>query len=302
MKAANANPNPWILATRPKTLFASVAPVLLGLTLAYIHTSSLNLVVAILTLLCALLMQIASNIANDYLDSLKGIDTEKRLGPTRVTHAGLIPATQMRNALIGVLFLALFLGIYLMYVGGPVIIFIGLLSLYFAYGYTGGPFPLSHNGLGEASAFVFFGVIAVSGTVYLQTHEFRLFDFIMGMGPGFISATILAVNNLRDIETDTETNKRTIAVRFGEKFQRRLCLALIISSSLLLLIVSFVYHYNWLIPVCFLPLAFTGNWIHIGKKPIDKSLNMALAKTAQYLLVYCVLTSLALLISTGKLF
>ncbi len=301
MNAANAQPNPWILATRPKTLFASIAPVLLGLTLAYIHQNSLDPLVAFLTLFCALLMQVASNIANDYLDSLKGVDTEKRLGPTRVTHAGLISATQMRNALIGVLFLALLLGIYLMFVGGPVIIFVGLISLYFAYGYTGGPFPLSHNGLGEVAAFVFFGIVAVTGTVYLQTHEFHLIDFVMAMGPGFISATILAVNNLRDIETDQETNKRTIAVRFGENFQRRLCLALIICSSLLLILVAFLYHYNWLLPVCFLPLAFTGNWIQILKRPIDRSLNMALAKTAQYLLVYCLLSSLALLMSTGKL-
>ena len=295
-------PNPWILATRPKTLFASIAPVLLGLTLAYTHIHTLNIPVAGLTVLCALLMQIASNIANDYLDSLKGVDTEKRLGPTRVTHAGMIPATHMRNALIGVLFLSLLLGIYLMYVGGPVIILIGLLSLYFAYGYTGGPFPLSHNGLGEVAAFVFFGVIAVSGTVFLQTHTFHAIDFLMGMGPGFISATILAVNNLRDIETDTETNKRTIAVRFGENFQRKLCVTLIACSSLLLFLVAISYQYTWLLPVCVLPLAFISNWIQIAKNPIDRALNNALAKTAQYLLVYCVLSSMALLISTGNVF
>jgi 1,4-dihydroxy-2-naphthoate octaprenyltransferase len=294
--------NPWIMATRPKTLFASLSPVILGLALSYIHIGPLNILVAVLTALCALLMQIASNIANDYLDSLKGIDTEKRLGPTRVTHAGLIPATHMRNALIFVLFLSLLLGIYLMWIGGPVIIFIGLLSLYFAYGYTGGPFPLSHNGLGEVAAFIFFGVVAVSGTVYLQTHQFHAIDFLMGMGPGFISATILAVNNLRDIESDTETKKHTVAVRFGESFQRKLCLTLISLSSALLLIVALIYHFNWLIPVCFLPLAFIGNWIHIAKKPIDHTLNMALAKTAQYLLVYCLLSSVALLISTGKIF
>lgn len=297
-----SSPNPWILATRPKTLFASVSPVLLGLSLAYTHQERLDVPVAVLTLLCALLMQVASNIANDYLDSLKGIDTEKRLGPTRVTHAGLIPATSMRNALILILFLALVLGIYLMMVGGPVIIFIGLLSLYFAYGYTGGPFPLSHNGLGEVAAFLFFGVIAVSGTTYLQTKDFQSIDLLMGMGPGFISATILAVNNLRDIESDTETNKKTLAVRFGENFQRKLCFGLILSSALLLLAAAFLYRYNWLIPVSFLPLAFMKNWIRLAKGPIDSSLNQALAKTAQYLLVYCVLSSLAILISAGKLF
>lgn len=292
--------NAWVLAVRPKTLFASLSPVILGLALAYIHQNSVKVIEAVLTIACALLMQIGSNIANDYLDSLKGVDTEKRLGPTRVTHSGLIPATQMRNALIIILFLALLLGIYLMWVGGPVIIAIGLLSLYFAYGYTGGPFPLSHNGLGEVAAFIFFGVVAVSGTVYLQTYQFHTIDFLMGMGPGLISATILAVNNLRDIETDRETNKRTIAVRFGETFQRRLCLVLIALSSLLLFVVAILYHFYWLYPVGFLPLAFARNWIHLAKGAIDARMNHSLAKTAQYLLFYCLLSSLALLMSKGN--
>lgn len=293
--------NNWLMAIRPKTLFASIAPVLLGLSIAYVHQSHLNILVAILTLLAALLMQIASNLANDYLDSLRGVDTDKRLGPTRVTHMGLIAADSMKRALILVMVLAFLTGIYLMYVGGPVIIFVGLMSLYFAYGYTGGPFPLSHNGLGEIAALLFFGIIAVTGTTYLQTHEFSKLAFIMSFGPGFISATILAINNLRDIETDRESHKKTIAVRFGEEFQRRLCLILIACSSLVILAVIIIFEYTWIFPVFFLPLAFMGNWLHIAKKPIDKKMNNALAKTAQYLLVYCVLTSLGLLLSTGIL-
>jgi 1,4-dihydroxy-2-naphthoate octaprenyltransferase len=291
----------WVLAIRPKTLFASIAPVILGLTIAYLQINHLNALVAVLTVLCALLMQVASNLANDYLDALKGIDTDKRLGPTRVTHSGLIPATTMRNALVMTMVTAFLLGIYLMYVGGPVIIFIGLLSLYFAYGYTGGPFPLSYKGLGEVSAFIFFGIVAVCGTTYLQTHTFSKLALLMGMGPGFISATILAVNNLRDIETDRETKKRTLAVRFGETFQRKLCVGLIIASSLLLILVAALYHYVWLIPAVFLPLVFIKNWVHIAKTAIDQSLNTALARTAQYLLLYCLLSSVGLLISSGKL-
>jgi 1,4-dihydroxy-2-naphthoate octaprenyltransferase len=293
--------NNWILAVRPKTLFASVAPVILGLSVAYIYQSYINWIVAILTLLCALLMQIASNLANDYLDSLRGVDTDKRLGPTRVTQAGLISATSMKQALILVMALAFIMGIYLMWIGGPVIILIGLLSLYFAYGYTAGPFPLSHNGLGEVAAFLFFGVIAVSGTTYLQIHQFSKLAIILGMGPGFISATILAINNLRDIESDTEVKKRTIAVRFGESFQRRLCLILIISSSLLVLVVALAYHFVYLFPVSLLPLLFIKNWLNIFTKPIDSALNQALAKTAQYLLLYCLFTSLGLLLSSGKI-
>ena len=292
--------NNWILAVRPKTLFASIAPVLLGLTIAFILQNSINFLIAGLTLCCALLMQIASNLANDYLDSLRGIDTDKRLGPTRVTQAGLISASKMKNALILVMSLAFILGIYLMVIGGPFIILLGLLSLYFAYGYTGGPFPLSHNGLGEAAAFLFFGLIAVVGTTYLQIHSISSLAIILGMGPGYISATILAINNLRDIKTDTETNKRTIAVRFGELFQRRLCLLLIMASSLQLIFTAFLYQFTYLYFVSLLPLFFLKNWLHIYNKPIDKKMNQALAKTAQYLLFYCVLTSLALIISQGK--
>lgn len=291
----------WLLAIRPKTLFASIAPVLLGLTVAYIHQSTINILIALLTLIAALLMQIASNLANDYLDSLRGVDTDKRLGPTRVTQAGLISTTSMKKALIGFMSIAFLIGIYLMWIGGPVIIVIGLLSLYFAYGYTGGPFPLSHNGLGEIAAFIFFGVIAVSGTTYLQIHQFSSMAILVGMGPGFISATILAINNLRDIETDKETQKKTIAVRFGEIFQRRLCIFLIASSSIIIIIVAAIYHYTYLFPVSFLPMVFLKNWLQIYSGPIDQKLNQALAKTAQYLLLYCVLTSLALLLSSGKI-
>jgi 1,4-dihydroxy-2-naphthoate octaprenyltransferase len=292
--------NNWILAIRPKTLFASVAPVILGLSISYIQQSTINILIAILTLICALLMQIASNIANDYLDSLRGIDTDKRLGPTRVTQAGLISATSMKHALIFVMSLAFLLGLYLMWVGGPVIMIIGLLALYFAYGYTGGPFPLSHNGLGEVAAFLFFGVVAVSGTTYLQTHEISKLALLMGMGPGFISATILAINNLRDIESDTETHKKTIAVRFGESFQRRLILSLIAASSLLVLVIVIIYHFTYLFPVIFLPLVFTKNWLNIYTLPIGSGLNSSLAKTAQYLLIYCLLLSIGLIVSNGK--
>jgi 1,4-dihydroxy-2-naphthoate octaprenyltransferase len=291
--------SPWILAIRPKTLFASLAPVLLGLAVAYEHQHFLHPVVALLTLACAMLMQIGTNIANDYLDSLKGIDTDKRLGPTRVTHSGLIPADKMRKALLFVLSGAFILGIYLMYIGGPLIIFMGLLSLYFAYGYTGGPFPLSYNGLGEVAAFIFFGLIAVSGTAYLQTHEFSFFSFFIGMGPGFISATILAVNNLRDRDSDAATGKRTIAVRFGEYFQRKLCIGFIISSVFVIVAVAFYQHNPWLIPAILSPLLFSKNWIHIAFKPVDASMNQALARTAQYLLIYSLLAALGLLIGNS---
>lgn len=297
----NSNLNNWFLAIRPKTLSASISPVILGLTIAYIEHSPLNLLIATLTLFAALFMQISSNIANDYLDSLRGVDIDNRLGPLRVTQAGLIPASSMKMALILTMSISFIIGLYLMFIGGPIIMFVGLLSLYFAYGYTGGPFPLSYNGLGEIAALFFFGIIAVTGTTFLQTHHFSKLAFIMSFGPGFISATILAINNLRDIESDRETKKRTIAVRFGENFQRRLCLILILCSSLLILLVSLLFHYVWLFPVIFLPLGFMREWLHLATKPIDKKMNHVLAKTAKYLLIYCLFASFGLLLSNGLL-
>lgn len=286
-----------MLAIRPKTLFASLAPVVLGLAVAYVETKTLNGLIAVLTILCALVLQIASNLANDYLDALRGVDNETRLGPTRVTSSGLISLTSMKNALILALGLAFGLGIYLMYVGGPFIMVIGLLSLYFAYGYTGGPFPLSYNGLGEIAAFVFFGVIAVVGTTYLQTHNVSRLALILGMGPGFISACILAVNNLRDIVSDTDTNKRTLAVRFGEKFQRYLCISTILLSITVCAYVMVAYQFKWLFPVIILPFFFHKTWLQILYHPIDAKLNTALARTAQYNLLYCVSVSAGMILS-----
>lgn len=287
----------WMLAIRPKTLFASLAPVVLGLAVAYVETKSLNVVIAALTILCALVLQIASNLANDYLDAIRGVDNDTRLGPTRVTSSGLISLTSMKNALILTLAIAFALGIYLMYVGGPFIMVIGLLSLYFAYGYTGGPFPLSYNGLGEVAAFVFFGVIAVVGTTYLQTHSVSRLALILGMGPGFISACILAVNNLRDIVSDTDTNKRTLAVRFGEKFQRYFCISTILLSIAVCIYVMITYQFKWLFPVIILPFFFHKTWLQILYRPIDAKLNNALARTAQYNLLYCVFVSAGIILS-----
>lgn len=287
----------WMLAIRPKTLFASQAPVVLGLAVAYVEQQNLNLTVAILTALCALTLQIASNLANDYLDAIHGVDNDTRLGPTRVTSSGLISASLMKRALITCLGLAFILGIYLMVVGGPFIMVIGLLSLYFAYGYTGGPFPLSYNGLGEIAAFIFFGVIAVVGTTYLQTKNVSQLALILGMGPGFISACILAVNNLRDIASDTDTNKRTLAVRFGEKFQRYLCISTILFSIVICVYVMVTYHFKWLFPVILLPFFFHKTWLQILYHPIDSKLNNALARTAQYNLLYCLFMAVGMILS-----
>lgn len=286
----------WIMAIRPHTLFASLAPVLLGLAVAYYETHTLNALVAILTALCALLLQAASNIANDYIDAARGIDTIERVGFTRVTSSGLIAKEQMKKALIGFLLLAFLLGIYLMIVGGPVIIAIGLLSLYFAYGYTGGPFPLSYNGLGEVAALLFFGLLAVFGTTYLQTHAISPLSLFLGLGPGVLSACVMAINNLRDLKTDEKTGKKTLAVRFGETFQRNLCISFLAVAMLICLYNAFIIKAYWSF-LAFIPFfLFRKTWLHLLKGPVDQSLNGALATTAKFNFLYCLILSLALFI------
>jgi 1,4-dihydroxy-2-naphthoate octaprenyltransferase len=286
----------WIMAIRPKTMLASIGPVIIGLSLAYHQTHSINTLVAILTLTCAILLQFSTNIANDYLDFKKGIDTVNRLGPIRVTSNGLISEQSMKTALIILLLMALLTGIYLMMVGGIFIIIIGLLSLYFSYGYTGGPYPLSYNGLGELSALIFFGLIAVTGTTYLQTFHLGLLELIFGVSVGLISAAILGINNLRDIATDTETKKRTLAVRIGEKNQRLLILFCIIAPQIINITTGIIIqnYYLLLSLIIFIPFMTVFKKIYI--ETISPKFNNYLARTAQYLFLYSLIVSLSFIL------
>ena len=206
--------SPWILAARPKTLPAAAAPVLVGSALA-LYRGGFALLPATAALLGALLIQIATNFANDYFDFVKGADTDERVGPTRVTQAGLISPGAVRNAMLVTLGAALLVGVYLVWIGGWPIVWIGLASLVCAVAYTGGPFPLGYHGLGDLFVFVFFGLIAVAGTVYVQMGVFPPEAWLAGAGVGAMSTAILVVNNLRDIDTDARAGKRTLAVRLG---------------------------------------------------------------------------------------
>ncbi len=209
----------WLLAARPKTLGASIAPVIMGTAMAY-KDGGFHAPTALATLLCAILIQIEANYANDYFDFLKGADTEARVGPTRATASGLVTPRQMRNATLIVLGLSLLLGLYLAWRGGWPILAIGVLSVVFAALYTGGPYPLGYLGLGEVFVLIFFGPVAVGGTYYVQTLHWGLLPTVAGLAPGLISCALLAVNNLRDIEEDRRTGKRTLAARFGARFAR----------------------------------------------------------------------------------
>lgn len=173
---------------------------------------------AIFALLGAIFIQIGTNLANDYFDFKKGADTDARVGPQRVTQAGLIAPETVRNAFLLCFSLAFILGIYLVYLGGWPIVIIGLLALMLGVLYTGGPFPLAYLGLAELPAFLFFGPIASTTTTYVQTGTWSIPSIIAGTSAGFFSLALLSINNLRDYKEDQSSGKKTLIARFGRKF------------------------------------------------------------------------------------
>jgi 1,4-dihydroxy-2-naphthoate polyprenyltransferase len=224
------SPAAWLLAIRPRTLPAAVAPVVVGAALAGTH-GVFAFLPAAAALVGALLIQVATNLANDYFDFVKGTDTDARVGPTRVVQAGLLSGDAVRRATIAVLALATAVGGYLVWVGGWPILVVGIAALLCAVAYTGGPFPLAYHGLGDLFAFVFFGPVAVAGTVWVQGRVFHPEFVLAGAGVGALVTAILVVNNLRDRETDARAGKRTTAVRFGVTGTRIFYLGLLLLAA-----------------------------------------------------------------------
>lgn len=220
----------WVHAARPRTLPAAAAPVFIGAGLAALRGgfSALPVVAA---LGGALLIQIATNLANDYYDFVRGGDTDDRVGPVRVTQAGLVEPAAVKRAMGLVLAAAFGVGIYLVGVGGWPVVWIGLASLVCAVAYTGGPFPLAYHGLGDVFVFVFFGLVAVGGTVWVQTLTWPPEALWAGAGVGALSTAILVVNNLRDIPTDRVAGKRTLAVRIGARASKAQYVALLLLGA-----------------------------------------------------------------------
>jgi len=211
---------PWLLAARPKTLGAAVAPVLAGSVLGWKLSGEFCIWLMLATLGSCGCLQIATNFFNDAVDGLKGSDTEKRLGPKRITASGLVSARAVLCAAGITLLLAVLLAAPLIWYRGWPIILIGVPSLWFCYGYTGGPMPLAYRGLGELFVILFFGLIAVTGSAFVQSGAWHFEAIILGLQIGLLSTVLIAINNLRDVEEDTLSNKRTLAVRFGKQFGR----------------------------------------------------------------------------------
>lgn len=207
----------WLEATRPKTLPAAVAPVLLGTAMAQ-QIGSMQLVPAVICLGFALLVQIGTNFANDYLDGIKGTDTEARLGPRRAVATGLVAANTMKWAAIGILAVAFCLGLSLIAFGGWQLLAVGVASVVCAWIYTGGPYPLAYNGLGDVFVVLFFGLIAVGCTYYVQVGDVSREVMLLGLACGLIVNNILIVNNYRDIDEDRQARKRTLVVILGRRW------------------------------------------------------------------------------------
>lgn len=285
----------WLLVTKPRTLTAAVVPVLLGTSLAYVD-GKVDGLSALIALICSLLIQIATNIINDLYDFRKGADNDKRLGAKKALTAGLLTERELVVATVVVMLTAFCLGLILVWRAGWVILAIGLLSLFFAWAYTGGKYSLAYLGLGDVFVFLFFGLAAVCGTYYLHHHSFSLSSVVVATGAGAIAVNILGINNLRDIPTDSEVGKKTLAVRFGEDFARGLYFWLMIVSYLVPFVLVLM-GYGYGVFLTFLSIPFALKQWRIVALERGKALNPALGGTAQLLFIYGVLMSLGLLTS-----
>ncbi len=286
-----------MLAARPRTLPAALAPVVLGTAMA-IAEKHFAWLPAAAALMVALLLQIGVNLANDYFDYVKGIDNRDRIGPPRVTHSGLIPAKQVKAGMLVAIILSAIPGLYLASVGGWPVILIGVFSFAAALAYSGGPFPLASHGLGDLFVFIFFGLVAVCGTYYVQALHLTPMVWLMGATQGLLTTAILVVNNLRDIQTDRRSGKRTLAVMIGERGSRIEYLLLLCTAYTIPFILWLSGRSSaWVIlPAFSLPLAISLTRL-IWKSAGGAVLNQALAHTAKLALVYSLLLSLGLILS-----
>jgi 1,4-dihydroxy-2-naphthoate polyprenyltransferase len=287
----------WILASRPRTLPAAIAPVLVGTALAAAE-DEFRVLPFIAALVGSIFIQIGTNLSNDYSDARRGADTEERLGPVRVTAGGLMPP---RHVLVGtyVAFgVAVAAGLYLAAVAGWELLVVGVASILAGVLYTGGPRPYGYEGLGELFVFVFFGIVAVVGSYYVQTEELRWEAFALAVPVGLLSSAILVVNNVRDIDTDRRAGKRTLAVRLGRERARRLFVAMIV-LSFAAPVATFAFGglTAWLlVTLAAVPLAVPLVRT-VSSRSDGPALNAALAGTGRLLAVFSLLLSAGVLLS-----
>lgn len=287
----------WLIAARPATLPAAAIPVIVGAAAAAGEGATFRPAIFATTLACALLIQIGTNFANDYSDFHRGADVG-RVGPLRVTQSGLMRPEIVRRGVVVAFGLAVGLGALLVLVGGWPIIAIGVASLLSGLAYTGGPRPFGYHGLGDIFVFVFFGLVAVSGTAYLQMGEWSGFALVLAVPVGLLVTNILVVNNLRDIETDRAAAKRTLAVRIGDRATRAQYMIFAAAAYLipLSLAASSPTRRLLLLPLLSLPLAI-ALVRQVSGGVSGPALNPVLKRTAGHLVIFGALLAIGAAVS-----
>jgi 1,4-dihydroxy-2-naphthoate polyprenyltransferase len=289
----------WLMAARPRTLPAAAAPVLVGTSLAATE-GTFKVLTFLAALIGALFIQVGTNLSNDYSDARRGADTEDRLGPVRVTAGGLVPPRQVLRATYVAFGIAVLAGVYLIVTAGWELLAVGAASILAGVLYTGGPRPYGYEGLGEVFVFLFFGIVAVTGSYFAQVEQLEWEAFVLAVPVGFLASAILVVNNVRDLETDRRAGKRTLAVRLGRPRARTLYAVLVYGAFLtapLPWLLGGTGLSAWLLlPWAALPLAVPV--VRLVRERTDgPSLNGALARTGMLQLVFCILLSAGLLAS-----
>ena len=283
----------WIQATRPKTLPAAFAPVLMGTAMAW-EAGAFHLWAAVCALVGAILIQIGTNFCNDYADFVRGADNANRIGPQRVTQAGLLSVKAIRIATVVVFVMAVLVGTYLIARGGWIVLLIGLASIAAGIWYTSGRYPLAYLGLGDVFVLFFFGPIAVGGTYYVQALEITTLVIVAGFAPGLLATAILVVNNIRDIDQDRAAAKKTTVVRFGRRFGIGLWVACVLIAALLPLEITVATggQYTWAGATALILIPALAILHKLRSSTDSAVLNPLLGYTAALLMAHSVLFSI----------
>ena len=287
----------WLTAARPRTLPVGVAPVLVGTALAgFAHVfHPLRFVAA---LLGAVFIQVGTNLSNDYSDARRGADADDRLGPVRVTAGGLVPPKQVLVATYVSFGLAVLAGIYLIVVAGWLLLVVGAASILAGVAYTGGPRPYGYEGLGEVFVFLFFGIVAVAGSYFVEVKHLEWEAFALAVPVGLLAAAILIVNNIRDIDSDRRAGKRTLAVRMGRERTRTLFAVTVYLAFLLTPVTWIIGPAKAWVMLPWLAMPLAARVVRVVRNHTDgPSLNAALAQSGMLQLAFCTLLAAGLLLS-----
>ncbi len=287
------------MAARVRTLPAAVAPVLVGTSLA-LGAGHFHALAFVAALLGAMFIQVGTNLSNDYSDARRGADSEDRLGPVRVTAGGLVPPSQVLIATYVSFGLAVVCGVYLVAVAGPELIAVGAASILAGVLYTGGPRPYGYEGLGELFVFLFFGIVAVTGSYFVQVQELPWQAFVCAIPVGLLASAILVVNNVRDVDTDRRAGKRTLAVRLGRDRTRTLYTLMLTGAFLTAPLPWLLGSMSAWLLLCWAVIPLAASLTKVIRTKVDgPSLNAALARTGMLQLLFCLLYSAGILASGG---